>query len=85
MLLVVEVGWIAGARGFRRRRWNPEALFVERRLLPALALGGLLVALSRRLPPSESLEAALGATVVTALALVLLRGALRVWGGDAPP
>jgi hypothetical protein len=26
VLLVVEVGWIAGARGLRGRRWNPETL-----------------------------------------------------------
>jgi hypothetical protein len=26
VLLVVEVRWIAGARGLRGRRWNPEAL-----------------------------------------------------------
>ena len=26
MLLVVEVGWIAGAGGLRGRGWNPEAL-----------------------------------------------------------
>ena len=59
--------------------------FVVRRLLPALVLGGLLIALSRRLPPSESLEAALGATVVTALALVSLRAALRVRGAMLRP
>ncbi len=59
--------------------------FVVRRLLPALALGGLLVALSRRLPPSESLEAAIGATVATALALLFVRAAVRVRGAMLRP
>ena len=52
--------------------------FLLRRLLPALVLGGLLVAVSRRLTPSESLETALGITVVSALALFTLRTALRI-------
>jgi NADH-quinone oxidoreductase subunit H len=52
--------------------------FIVRRLLPALAVGGLLVALSRRFPPSESFEAALGATLVTALVLLFLRAAVRI-------
>jgi NADH:ubiquinone oxidoreductase subunit H len=59
--------------------------FVLRRLLPALVAGGLLVGLSRRLPPSESLEAALGATFVTALALLILRAALRIRGAMLRP
>jgi hypothetical protein len=59
--------------------------FVVRRLLPALGVGGLLVALSRRLPPSESLETALGATLVTALALLFLRAALRIRGAMQRP
>jgi hypothetical protein len=52
--------------------------FLLRRLVPALVLGGLLVAASRRLTPSESLETALGITVVSALALFTLRTALRI-------
>jgi NADH:ubiquinone oxidoreductase subunit H len=60
-------------------------IFVLRRLLPALAVGGLLAALSRRLPPSEALEAALGATVVTALVLLLLRAGLRIRGAMQRP
>jgi len=59
--------------------------FIVRRLLPALALGGLLLALSRRLPPSESLEAALGATLVTALVLLLLRAGFRIRGAMLRP
>jgi len=52
--------------------------FLVRRLVPALVMGGGFVALSRRLPPSEALEAALGATIVTALVLLVLRAALRI-------
>lgn len=59
--------------------------FLVRRLLPALAMGGLFVALSRRLPPSEALEAALGATLVTALALLVLRAGLRIRGAMQRP
>jgi NADH dehydrogenase len=59
--------------------------FVLWRLLPALVAGGLLLGLSRRLPPSESLEAALGATFVTALALLLLRAGLRIRGAMLRP
>ena len=59
--------------------------FLVRRLLPALAIGGLFVALSRRLPPSEALEAALGATLVTALALLVLRAGLRIRGAMQRP
>ena len=60
--------------------WTPARAraFVVRRLLPALALGGLLVALSRRVPPSESLEAVWGATLATATVLLLLRVGLRI-------
>lgn len=59
--------------------------FVVRRLLPALFLGAALVALSRRIAPSESLEAALGLTVVTAGVLFCLRTALRIRGAMARP
>ncbi len=59
--------------------------FLVRRLLPALALGGLFVALARRLAPSEALETALGATLVTALALLLLRAGLRIRGAMQRP
>lgn len=59
--------------------------FLLRRLLPALALGGVLVAVSRRLTPSESLETALGVTVVTALALLALRTAFRIRGAMSRP
>ena len=59
--------------------------FLLRRLFPALVLGGALVAVSRRLTPSESLETAFGITVVTALALFVLRTALRVRGAMIRP
>jgi hypothetical protein len=59
--------------------------FLLGRLFPALVLGALLVAVSRKLAPSESLEAALGLTVVTALALFALRMALRVRGAMVRP
>jgi hypothetical protein len=59
--------------------------FLLRRLVPALVLGGILVAVSRRLTPSESLEGALGITVVTALALFTLRTALRIRGAMVRP
>jgi uncharacterized membrane protein YfcA len=49
-----------------------------RRLVPGLAAGAILLAVSRKLGPSESLEAAVGAAVVTALALMALRTALRI-------
>lgn len=52
--------------------------FMLRRLVPGLVAGGVLLAVSRKLGPSESLEAAVGAAVVTALALVALRAALRI-------
>ena len=52
--------------------------FMLRRLVPGLAVGAVLVAVSRKLGPSESLEAAVGAAVVTALVLVALRAALRI-------
>jgi len=56
-----------------------------RRLVPALLLGGVLVAVSRRLTPSESLETAFGITMVTALALFALRTALRIRGAMIRP
>jgi hypothetical protein len=59
--------------------------FLARRLLPALLVGAVLLAVSRRLPPSESLEVALGITMVTALALLFLRTALRVRGAMTRP
>ncbi len=59
--------------------------FLLRRLIPALALGALLIAVSRKLTPSESLETALGLTVVAALALFALRTALRVRGAMVRP
>lgn len=59
--------------------------FVVRRLLPALVSGGALLALSRRLSPSESLEAALGIVVVTAGALLMVRTALRIRGAMSRP
>jgi NADH-quinone oxidoreductase subunit H len=59
--------------------------FMFRRLVPALVLGGVLVAVSRRLTPSESLETAFGITVVTALALFALRTALRIRGAMIRP
>jgi len=52
--------------------------FMLRRLVPGLAVGAVLLAVSRRLGPSESLEAAVGAAVVTALVLIALRTALRI-------
>jgi NADH-quinone oxidoreductase subunit H len=52
--------------------------FMLRRLVPGLAAGAILLAVSRKLGPSESLEAAVGAAVVTALALMALRTALRI-------
>lgn len=52
--------------------------FLLRRLLPALAIGAVLVVVSRKLAPSESLEAAVGATVVTAFVLLAVRTGLRV-------
>jgi hypothetical protein len=52
--------------------------FMLRRLVPGLAVGAVLLAVSRKLGPSESLEAAVGAAVVTALVLVALRAALRI-------
>jgi len=59
--------------------------FILRRSLPALALGAGLLVLSRKLAPSESLEAILGATVVTALLLLSLRTALRIRGAMQRP
>jgi hypothetical protein len=59
--------------------------FLARRLMPALLLGAVLLVVSRRLPPSESLEVALGITMVTALALLSLRTALRVRGAMTRP
>jgi hypothetical protein len=58
---------------------------VGRRLVPALLTGALLVVLTRRFGPSESLEAALGAFVVTALLLLLLRAGLRIRGAMQRP
>ncbi len=52
--------------------------FVLRRLVPGLAAGAVLLAVSRKLGPSESLEAAVGAAAVTALALIALRIGLRI-------
>ena len=52
--------------------------FMLRRLVPALLAGAALLAISRKLGPSESLEAAVGAAVVTALVLVTLRMVLRI-------
>ncbi|MDB4941788.1 MAG: NADH-ubiquinone oxidoreductase chain [Labilithrix sp.] len=67
--------------------WSAQAsrAFVLRRLVPALLAGVLLVALTRRLPPSESLEAALGVTLVAALVLLSLRAALRIRGAWRRP
>ncbi|MBX3186240.1 MAG: PDZ domain-containing protein [Labilithrix sp.] len=67
--------------------WAPDEVrrFVVRRLLPALVLAGALVALARKLAPSESLEAALGATIVTAGVLLVLRTALRIRGAMSRP
>ena len=59
--------------------------FLLRRLVPALVLGGILAAVSRRLTPSESLETAFGITAVTALALFVLRTALRIRGAMIRP
>lgn len=59
--------------------------FMLRRLVPALVLGAGLLALSRRLSPSESLEAALGVIAVTAGVLVLIRTALRIRGAMQRP
>ena len=50
-----------------------------------LAVGAVLVAVSRKLGPSESLEAAVGAAVVTALVLIALRAALRIRGAMLRP
>ena len=60
--------------------WNAAEArrFMLRRLVPGLAAGAVLLAVSRKLGPSESLEAAVGAAVVTALVLVALRTALRI-------
>ncbi len=52
--------------------------FALRRLLPALAASAALVAAFRHVTPSDTLELAAGATVVTAFALLALRTALRV-------
>jgi hypothetical protein len=43
------------------------------------------VAVSRKLGPSESLEAVLGATVVTAFVLLALRTGLRIRGAMQRP
>jgi hypothetical protein len=59
--------------------------FMLRKLVPALVLGAALVAVSRKLGPSESFEAALGAAVATALALLALRTALRIRGAMLRP
>lgn len=59
--------------------------FLLRRLVPALLLGAALAAASRRLTPSESLETALGITVVTAVLLFVLRTVLRVRGAMIRP
>lgn len=59
--------------------------FVLKRLLPALLLGAALVALSRKLTPSESLETAVGATVVAAAVLLALRTGLRIRGAMLRP
>lgn len=60
-------------------------LFVLRRLVPALAVGAAFVAVSRKIAPSESLEAALGITVVTAFALLAFRTVLRIRGAMLRP
>jgi NADH-quinone oxidoreductase subunit H len=52
--------------------------FMLRRLVPGLGAGAVLLAVSRKLGPSESLEAAVGAAVVTALVLIALRTAFRI-------
>jgi NADH-quinone oxidoreductase subunit H len=52
--------------------------FMLRRLVPALTLGAVLLVVARKLGPSDSLEAAVGAAVVTALVLVVLRTVLRI-------
>ena len=52
--------------------------FMLRRLVPGLAAGAVLLAVSRKVGPSESLEAAVGAAAVTALALIALRIGLRI-------
>jgi hypothetical protein len=59
--------------------------FMLRRLVPALVLGAALVAVSRKLGPSEAFEAALGAAVVTALVLFGLRTVLRIRGAMQRP
>jgi len=59
--------------------------FVVRRLLPALAVGVVLVGISRKLSPSRSLEAALGMTVVASGVLLGLRTALRIRGAMSRP
>jgi hypothetical protein len=59
--------------------------FVVRRLVPALALGVTLALVSRRLAPSESLEAALGITVVTAGVLLAIRTIFRIRGAMLRP
>jgi hypothetical protein len=59
--------------------------FVLRRLLPALALAGILALVSRRLAPSESLEAALGMTVVTAGLILAVRTVFRIRGAMLRP
>jgi hypothetical protein len=52
--------------------------FAWKRLLPALAVAAGLVFAYRRLAPSDTLELAAGATVVTAGLLLALRTGLRI-------
>lgn len=52
--------------------------FAMKRLVPTLAVAGGLLALSRRVAPSETLELAAGAVVVTGAILLVLRAALRI-------
>jgi NADH-quinone oxidoreductase subunit H len=79
-------GALLGASSIASPWSTPEARrFVVRRLLPALVLGAGLLVLSRRLSPSESLEAVLGMSVVTAGALLVLRAAFRIRGAMQRP
>jgi hypothetical protein len=90
MLFVVKTwalaGLILGAASIASPWTARQArAFLLRRLVPALLMGAALVAASRKLTPSESLETALGITVVTALALFALRTVLRIRGAMIRP
>jgi NADH-quinone oxidoreductase subunit H len=79
-------GMLLGASSIASPWTSSEArAFVLRRLLPALVLGAALLALSRKLGPSESLSAAVSASLVTALALLTLRTVLRIRGAMQRP